>query len=75
MQKFSRAFKHNPDGSWTCIAAATLEGPQGRIQVTPGSTFAKGTQFMGIDIAAWLEAQAKSYRLPESDAWHSVDKP
>jgi hypothetical protein len=49
-------FGRNPDGSWTCTAAGTFNGPGGRIQVTPGSRFYPGTMFMGFDVALWLEA-------------------
>lgn len=49
------AFRHNPDGSWSCVAPVTLDHPKGRIQVTPGSTFTHGTSFMGIDVAEWLD--------------------
>jgi len=31
--------------------------PQGRIQVTVGSRFAKGTKFMNVDLAALLEEE------------------
>ena len=37
------------------MAPVTLEGPAGRIQVTPGSTFYPGTRFMNVDLAQWLE--------------------
>jgi hypothetical protein len=57
MEVFLRSFARNPDGSWTCIAPATLVHPQGRIQVTQGTRFFPGTSFMGIDLAAWLETQ------------------
>ena len=55
MEHLSHAFRRNADGSWTCVAPATLDGPNGRIQVTPGTTFARGTIFMGVDLAAWLD--------------------
>jgi hypothetical protein len=38
--------------------------PDGRIQVTPGTSFAAGTIFMGVDVAAWLDEQMR-----ERDAW------
>ena len=60
MKQFIRAFRRNPDGSWTCIEPATFDGPGGRIQVTPGSTFAPGPKFMNVDLAAWLDEQLKS---------------
>jgi hypothetical protein len=59
MKNFIRGFQRNPDGSWTCIATATLDGPQGRIQVTTGSTFAPRTVFMNVDICKWLDEAAK----------------
>ncbi len=34
-------------------------GPTGRIQVAAGSTFTRGTNFMGVDFAEWLEHQLK----------------
>ena len=56
MEAFFKAFRQNADGSWTCIKAATYEGPHGRIQVTPGSTFTRGTMFMNVDLARLLDA-------------------
>ena len=65
MKDFLKAFRRNPDGSWTCIAPTTFEGPNGRIQVTPGSTFAPGTRFMNVDLAAWLdERQRENWQGP-----------
>ena len=57
MEVFLRSFARNPDGSWTCLAPATVLHPRGRIQVTQGTCFFPGTSFMDIDLAAWLEAQ------------------
>jgi hypothetical protein len=58
MKNFIKHFVREGDGSWTCREHATLEGPQGRIQVTPGARFTPGTEFMGIDLAKWLDEQA-----------------
>ena len=55
MEQFVQAFRRNADGSWTCVAPATLEAAEGRIQVTPGSIFLPGTRFMNVDLAQWLE--------------------
>jgi len=60
MDEFVTHFSRNPDGSWTCVSAGTFTGPNGRIQVSPGSTFYRGTMFMGFDLAAWLDEE-----LPE----------
>jgi hypothetical protein len=46
MEVFLRSFARNPDGSWTCVAPATLP-----------RCFLPGTEFMGIDLAGWLEQQ------------------
>jgi hypothetical protein len=70
MENFSKAFKRNADGSWTCLTAATLDGPGGRIQVTPGITFIPGMTFMNADLTKWLDEYAQAgvapagYRTP-----------
>lgn len=56
-QHFATHFCKNPDGSWTCTSHTTLPCPKGRIQVTEGSRFYPGTQFMGFDLARWLDEQ------------------
>ena len=58
MGAFIGSFRRNADGSWTCVAPVTLIHPRGRIQVTEGTCFQPGTIFMGVDVAAWLDAQA-----------------
>jgi hypothetical protein len=40
------------------LSAATLDGPNGRIQVIAGSRFYPGTLFMGFELAEWLERHA-----------------
>jgi hypothetical protein len=54
-----KAFRRNDDGSWTCISPVRIDHPRGRIEVTPGTRLAPGTMFMGADLAAWLEEQAR----------------
>ena len=55
MQQFYRAFSRNSDGSWTCVAAATLLHPAGRVQVAEGTLLYPGTNFMGVDLVRLLE--------------------
>ena len=55
--EFASHFCRNGDGSWTCLSDATLNGPNGRIQVTEGSRFYPGTIFMGFDLAGWLDGR------------------
>ena len=54
------SFHRDANGTWTCLDAVTIEHPRGRIQVTPGSRFSPGTNFMGVDLAAWLDEQLAS---------------
>ena len=42
---------------WVCISPASLELPQGRVQVTTGARFTLGTMFMNIELAAMLESE------------------
>lgn len=49
------AFKRNPNGSWSCIEAVTIESGSGKIQIGPGMYFSRGVKFMGVDLAAWLD--------------------
>jgi hypothetical protein len=57
MQEFIKHFRRDAFGAWLCIEPATLDLPTGRIQVTPGSKFTRGTTFMNVDLAELLEEQ------------------
>ena len=57
MQEFYRAFRRHSDGSWSCVAPATLAHPAGRIQVAEGTRFFPGRSFMGIDVVRLLEGE------------------
>jgi len=52
---FIQCFVREGDGAWRCTRPAELQVEVGRIQVAPGTTFTKGTTFMGIDLASLLE--------------------
>ncbi len=66
MDNLLKAFRRNPDGSWSCVAPVELGHPTGRIEVVPGSTFIKGTSFMGIDLAEWLGTMDRAHAEPPS---------
>jgi hypothetical protein len=68
MRKFLDAFKRDPDGSWTCVAAAAVQLAEGRIEVTPGTRFAPGTQILGVEPATLLEREAVRKFHEELDA-------
>jgi hypothetical protein len=57
MQNFIRHFVRDSYGAWRCVEPAELDLPQGRVQVTPGAVFTKGTRFMNVDLAELLETQ------------------
>ena len=57
MESLGKAFQRNADGSWTCVQPTTLEGPNGRIQVPEGTRFRRGSLFMGVELAKWLDEQ------------------
>jgi hypothetical protein len=64
MDKFIKHFRRDPFGVWICVSAAELNLPQGRIQVTVGSRFARGTTFMNVDLAQLLEAEYERQQNP-----------
>ncbi|HZQ71929.1 MAG TPA: hypothetical protein VFB08_03360 [Burkholderiales bacterium] len=49
-------------GVWSCVEPTELDLPEGRIQVTPGTRFTRGTKFMNVEIAKllddWYDAHA-----------------
>ena len=55
MKNFIKHFRREYNGAWRCVASAELETVKGRVQVTPGTRFAPGTLFMGIDLVGMLE--------------------
>lgn len=57
MEQFIKHFRREGDGAWICIEPAELNLPQGRVQVTPGSRFTRGTKFMNVELAALLDEQ------------------
>jgi hypothetical protein len=57
VHNFIRHFVRLKPGVWECESFAEIMGPNGRIQVTPGSRFVRGTSFMGADLAEWLDAE------------------
>ena len=58
MAPFIDAFKRERDGVWVCVRDVTFEGPGGRIQVAAGTRLPRGSLFMGVDLARFLEAHA-----------------
>ena len=57
MQTFIKGFVRDRYGVWRCIEPATLDLPSGRIQVTPGTVFTRGTKFMNVELAKLLDEE------------------
>jgi hypothetical protein len=51
------SFRREKDGIWICVEPVTIRHPAGRMEVVPGSSFKKGTVYMGVDVAALLDEQ------------------
>jgi len=66
MSDLMQAFRRNADGSWTCVAATTLNQPSGPVRFTEGATFRPGTMFMGIKVANFLDELVKYPRAAGS---------
>jgi hypothetical protein len=57
MENFIKHFRRERAGTWICEAPATLETPQGRVQVNPGTRLVVGTKFMNVDVARLLDQE------------------
>jgi hypothetical protein len=57
MQDFVKHFVRDSEGAWRCVEPAELDLPEGRVQVTPGTVFARGSKFMNVDLADLLDRQ------------------
>ena len=49
------AFEKESDGNWRCTEACSIEMDKKIVVFNRGMTFTKGTPFMGVDVAQWLE--------------------
>jgi len=56
------AFRKDADGNWRCLKACTIDIENKKIAFTAGMEFEKGTPFMGIDVAKWLDENYSSYQ-------------
>ena len=54
-ENFIKHFRREGAGQWVCVEPASIDLPQGRVQVTPGARFTVGTKFMNVEIARLLD--------------------
>jgi hypothetical protein len=57
MGNYILSFRREKDGIWVCLEPVTIQHPNGSIEVTRGTSFKKGGECMGIDLASWLDEQ------------------
>ena len=57
MKVFITRFRREGAGNWVCVAPASLDLPQGRVQVAPGTRVTIGTKFMNVDLARLLDEE------------------
>jgi len=57
MEDYFLSFRREKDGIWVCLEPVTIFHPNGRLEIAPGQSLRKGTFYMGVDLAAWLDEQ------------------
>ena len=62
MQNFIENFKRHRSGSWICITATEIKGPNGSMQLSAGCRFARGNKFAGIDVAEVLDEHHEKHK-------------
>ena len=55
MEQFIKRFRREGAGIWVCVEPATLDLPQGRVQITPGTRLHIGSKYMNVDLARLLD--------------------
>jgi hypothetical protein len=63
MHNFIKGFARDGDGAWLCVEPVELNLPSGRIQVTAGTRFMRGADFMGVDVARLLDEALENNRI------------
>jgi hypothetical protein len=64
VENFIKHFRRESGGRWLCVEPATLELPQGRVQVTPGTRLSIGHTYMNVDLARMLDEQYSRANKP-----------
>jgi len=52
------SFEKEESGTWRCVQACSIEIDDKEIVFNQGMTFNKGDQYMGVDVADWLDENA-----------------
>jgi hypothetical protein len=54
------SFQKDEKGVWSCLRACSINVNNREVVLREGLTFTKGTPFMGVNVAEWLEENIKS---------------
>jgi hypothetical protein len=57
MERFIKHFRRESGGRWVCVEPASIDLPQGRVEVTPGTRLSIGQTYMNVDLARMLDEQ------------------
>jgi hypothetical protein len=60
--EFVSRFQREPTGSWICVNAIKIDGPNGPLFIRSGQSFSPGALFLGIDLARELDRMAAVQR-------------
>ena len=55
----TEAFEKDDVGTWRCLKGCSVSIDKTEMVFTEGSEFVKGNLYMGIDVAKWLDENAK----------------
>ncbi len=53
------AFEKDAEGNWLCIEGCSIDINEKEVVFIEGQSFSKGSPFMGIDVAEWLDENTK----------------
>jgi hypothetical protein len=63
VENFIKHFRREGGGNWVCVEPATLQLPQGRVQVTSGTRLTVGQSYMNVDLARMLDEEySRAYK-------------
>jgi hypothetical protein len=55
-QELLESFRHEQDGTWTCLKPVMIDGPVHNMAIMPGTRVTYVDMFMGFDLVRKLEA-------------------
>ena len=58
--KPENAFEKDPNGTWVCVQACSINIDNKEVVFSKGLSFTKDHPFMGVDVAKWLEENVKT---------------